>query len=381
MSIQINVRPSATRVQASATVQRQMAQHGGRYGTNATPVVASDLRFGNSNLRAIGANGELNADNKRDLMRQQAQLINACASGNVITEEEALSIQQEHRYMVQASFSDAHVHRVTGEALASALYMTGTRQGFSRRFTARVDVQQGSEIRFQVRGKNVTAVTATSPTKIVTQKTQDKWLRPFEFTITTRPFITMNELNVSPADLLEEKFVEAQEATMVSEDRLYYRMLQDTIGDANPLTTVTGNLTPYAVAQVANMVARYGMKPAHLLMATDLYQDIIGGSEFYTAMEPVARHQLLMTGEIGTMYGMAVTTDAYRHQEHKVLGKGEFYVISDKITHGAHADRGGIISSPIDISTEGYAGKGWVLTEAFAVAVANTRSVGAGKRL
>jgi hypothetical protein len=117
-----------------------------------------------------------------------------------------------------------------------------------------------------------------------------------------------------------------------------------------------------------------------MLLASDLYQDIIGNSEFYSAIDPVARHELLLTGELATMYGMTLTSDAYRHPEHRVLSQGEFFVISDSLNHGAYSDRGGVQSQPIDISTEGVPGRGWVIHEPLAMAIANSRSVSKGIR-
>jgi hypothetical protein len=77
-------------------------------------------------------------------------------------------------------------------------------------------------------------------------------------------------------------------------------------------------------------------------MASDLYNDIIGDTDFIQAIEPVARHELIMTGELAVLYGMAITSDAYRHPEHRVLSQGEFFAISDATTHGQYTDRGGI---------------------------------------
>jgi hypothetical protein len=90
---------------------------------------------------------------------------------------------------------------------------------------------------------------------------------------------------------------------------------------------------------------------------------------------------LLLTGELGVMYGQTITSDAFRHPEHKVLGRGEFYVISDALNHGAYSDRGGLMSVPTDISSERIPGKGFVIHESLAVAVANSRSVAKGIRI
>lgn len=355
-----------------------------RINSTKAPVVASEYRFDGSSDRAIGGNGEINAYDKKDLMNRQVKLMAAAGNGQVMTatsamEREALS--KTNRELVQAAFNDPTAHRVLGERIAESLQLTANRQGFARKYLAKIEVQQGSIVRFPLRTKNVTAVWSTSPTRIASQITRDKWYTPAELQVVSRPFVTQNEINQSAGDVLQEKFTEATEAVMVAEDRLWYNQVNQVVGIDNNLSIISGQLTPFTLMQVATNVTQWGLKAPHILMATDLYQDIIGNSDFFNAIDPVAKHELLLTGEIGTLYGMTITSDAYRHPEHKVLNRGEFFVIADALNHGAYSDRGGLQSQPIDISTEGIPGRGWVLHESLALSVANSRSVAKGVRL
>lgn len=349
-----------------------------------TPVVASDLRFVGSSELAIGRNGELNASNKKDLLNQQMRFLTAASSGQVVSSTEARSREDQskiNRELVQAAFNDHQAHRVLGERLADSLQITANRQGFMRKYLAKIDVAQGSVPRFSLRTKNVTAVWSTSPTKVGSQITRDRWYTPPELSIIARPFIPQNELNQSTGDVLNEKFIEATEAIMVAEDRLYMNQANQLVGIDNNRSIISGQLTPFTLMQVQTNVTRWGLKAPHMLMATDIWQDIIGNSEFYGAIDPVARHELLLTGELATMYGMTITSDAYRHPEHKVLGQGEFWVISESLNHGAYSDRGGLQSQPIDIGTEQLPGKGWVIHEEMAISIANSRSMAKGLRV
>lgn len=345
---------------------------------------ASEHRMRDSSERSVGYNGELNASSKRDLFNRQMQFLAAASSGEVMADavfanrEEAGRTSKE---LLAASFNDDRAHRVLGEKMAESLYITCNRQGFMRKYLTKITVEQGAIPRFPLRNKNVTAVWSTSPTKIESQITRDKWFTPPELSVVTRPFVTQNELNQSAGDVLQEKYVEATEAIMVAEDRLWYNQVNSLVGVDNNLSIISGQLTPYTFAQVMTNITRWGLKAPHVLMATDIYQDIIGNSEFYTAVDPVARHELLLTGELGVMYGCTITSDAYRHPEHKVLGQGEFYVISDALNHGAYSDRGGLQSQPTDITIERIPGRGWVLHEQLAVSVANSRSVAKGLRI
>lgn len=347
------------------------------------PVVATEFRFNGESNRAVGANGELNASSKRDLFNRSMAFITAASAGQVISAsqmQEREQIEREHRELLAAAFNDDRAHRVLGEKIADSLYMTANRQGFARKFLTKNTLEQGSIPRFPVRMKDVTAVWSTSPTKIDSKITRDKWLTPPELQIVARPFVPQTEIDQSSGDVLEEKFVEATEAIMVSEDRLLYNLVNEVVGIDNNQSIIAGQLTPYTLAQVMTNVERWGLKTPYVLMASDLRQDIIGNSEFYTAMDPIARHELLLTGEIGVLYGSTVVSDAYRHPAHKVLNQGEFFVFADALNLGAYSDRGGIQSEPTSIGIEKVPGRGWVLYESFALAIANSRAVAKGIR-
>lgn len=349
-----------------------------------TPTVASEYRFQSSNERAIGAGGEINASDKKDLLNKQMQFLAASANGTLVSDAQGYKLEAQaktNRELIKAAQNDREVHRVLGERMAESLYITANRQGFMRKYLTKISVDQGTIPRFPLRTKNVTAVWSTSPTRIETQITRDKWYTPPELSIVTRPFVTQNELNQSAGDVLQEKYVEATEAVMVAEDRLWYNQVNSLVGIDNNLSIISGQLTPYTLMQVVTNVTRWGLKAPHVLIASDIYQDIIGNSEFYSAIDPVARHELLLTGELAVMYGMTITSDAYRHPEHKVLNQGEFYVISEALNHGAYSDRGGINSAPIDIVNEKIPGKGWVIHEEIAISIANSRSVAKGQRI
>jgi len=348
------------------------------------PVVATELRFDGSSEHAVGLNGELNASSKKDLIAQQLKLVNAASKGEVVTAAQATERQalaKQHKELVAAAFADPQAHRVIGEKMAENLYVTSNRKGFSRRFLNRIELKQGDIPRFPIRLKNVQAFWYTSAVRMETNIVLDKWLMPPEFQIGTRVFIPQNEINQSNSDVLDEKYVEALEGIMVAEDRLWINAVRAMQGIDNNQTAIAGTLTPLGLMNVRQQVARWGLKVPYLLMASDLYVDIVGDSTFIQAIEPVARHELIMTGELAILYGMTIISEAYRHPEHKVLNQGEFVVVSDAQTHGAYSDRGGVDSQPIDTTVEHVLGRGWVLAESFSLAVANARSAAIGVRV
>lgn len=352
--------------------------------SSAEPTVAQDFRLEAGAERLVGGNGEINASSKLDLLRQSQRLMAAASEGKVVTADEARvreETKKTNRQLIQAAMRDPNTHRIVGEKLADSVYMTANRKGIMRRFLNKIDLKQGDIPRFPVRRKNVSAVMLTSPTRLETQIVTDRWLTPPELQLGTRLFVPQNEINQSNSDVLEEKFVEGLEAIMVTEDRLYYNMLQSIVGIDNERQVITGSLTPLALMSARQQVTRWGLSAMYCWMASDLFTDMVGDTSFVTAIDPVARHELVMTGQIATMFGMTLISEAYRHPEHKVLDEGEFVIVSDPEMHGAYSDRGGVDSQPIDTTTERVIGKGWLITESMSQAIANSRSAVMGLRV
>lgn len=347
------------------------------------PVLATELKVGGSNERFLGANGEINASSRKDLMTQIANYLDATQTQDIVTEKEAVQREQHKQALsslLTASFTSGQAHKELGEVLAEDLFYAGNREGFARRFLTRQELKQGEIPRVKMRLKNVTAVVATGPTKVETQITQDNHYMPSEIDIITRPYVTKREIDQSLSDVVDEKYVEALEGIMVAEDRLWKKMALATVGIDNPLTNVAGTFTPAALAGVANHVRGFQIPARFLLMANDLWTDMVSDNQWMNVVDPVSKYEILRTGQLGTVYGMDIISDAYRHPQHRVLDKGEFFVVGDPINHGTITDRGGVDSTPIDGTTEGVLGRGWLMSETISMVIANSRSVARGLR-
>lgn len=347
------------------------------------PVVASELRFGSNSERAVGANGELNASNKADLLKQIARLAEVASSQGVVTQEQA-SVQEKaaaHRQMVTAAFSSSQAHAELGEVLADELYQAANREGFMRRFLARQELAQGQIARVKLRMKNVVAVIAGSPSKVQTQLVRDNQYFPPEFYISANPFVEKREIDQSSGDVLEEKYIEALEAIMVGEDRTFYNLAQATINIANPATTIVGAMNPTNLATLRNQVTRWNIPASNWLIANDIWNDVIGDSGFQQLIDPVSKHELLLTGQLGTILGMTIYSDGYRHPQHRVLSQGDMMVIGDPVNTGSYTDRGGVESEPVTAGQAGVPGRGWFMSESLSAVIANARAVAVGRRV
>lgn len=340
-----------------------------------SPLVAhTEARLSGHQELAFGQNGELNASSVQDLILNIGKLMQLARTVDLRTESDATTLE-ESRQMVVAAFNSKEAHAELGATLSDDLYVAAKRNGFMRRLLSYKPIASGTRPEFRVRQQGVTAIAAGSPTRLQSQIVRDKLYTPPEFYITARLFIEQREIDQSTTDVVEEKYMEGLTGSMVTEDRVWYRLANASVGVENALTTVAGNVTPTVLAALRNNVIRWNIPASTWLIATDIWNDIIADSGFQQLIDPVSKNELLLTGQLGRILGMEIITDGFRHQQHKVLNQGEMFIVGDPINHGVYGDRGGINSTPIDVSHEGMPGRGWVLTESMAMAIANARSV------
>jgi len=345
------------------------------------PVLAAELKLNGST--AIGQNGELNAYSKKDLLQQIAGLMEAASTHGVLTEQAAAEkevLASKRRELVEAAFASPEAHAELGATLADELYIAGKREGFMRRIMARQDVQKGTFPNFQMRMKNVLALSASSVSQTQSQIVRDNIYTPPEFYITARPFIEQRLIEQSNTDILEQKYIEALEGIMVQEDRVWYRLATGTINVSNPFTNIAGQLNPTTLAAMRTLVNRWNIPASNCLIASDIWNDIIGEQSFSGVIDPVSKHELLLTGHLGTIFGLTMYTDGFRHPQHRVFNQGDITIVGDSVNHGIYTDRGGITSQPIDGTHEKMPGRGWFFSELMSMTIANARSVARGNR-
>lgn len=348
-----------------------------------TPVVASELRFADSSERAFDNNMELNANDKKGLLVQISKLINVANTKGIETAEDQMSRQEKvakRKEALIAAFASKEAHIEVGELMGEDLYLAANREGFARRFLQRQELSQGQLPQVRMRMKNVVAQIASSPSKIQTQIIRDEMFFPPEFYITARPFVEKKEIDQSTSDVLEEKYIESLEAVMIGEDRVFYKLAKATVGIDNPQTLAVGQLSPSTLTVMRNQVTRWNIPAAYWLIANDLWNDIISNSGFQAIIDPVSKFELLRTGLLGAVLGMQIYSDAYRHPQQKVLAQGEHFIIGAQENLGQYTDRGGVSSTPIDSTTEGIPGKGWMLEESLSMTIANSRAISFGVR-
>jgi hypothetical protein len=349
-----------------------------------TPTRVQLANWRGSKEKIVGNNGELNASSKADLLKRLVELAEMVNSGEVDVdspEPEKIN-QKEKEKIITAAYADRTGSSWTelGSSMAANVKETADREGFMRRLLVKGDLSQGNKPLVRVQVKNVTAIVAASESHHYPQMLRDKEIYPPEFTVKTNIRINEIELAQRPTDIMEEKFFESQEAIMVGEDRTWKRMVDQTVGLQNDLSYLAGGLTPSTLSFLQQQVNRWGLQASNALVTSEIIQDLQGNSSFGAWFDPVSKLELIQTGLVGTLLGMSVMTDSFRHPNLKVLEPGEIYVTSTPETHGTYTDRGPVQSQDVNSYNDGIPARGWFMYEILSMVIHNARSVAKGVR-
>ncbi len=355
---------------------------------NSRPAIpGTELKFPGSNERAIGRNGEFNANDRKELLRSVNMMVQAAISGEVnptadhrATSVEKAKIAAKELVTVTAAFQDRTSNRwqALGSEIAMSVSEVGDRAGFMRRFLQRVEVPMGQQPKARVRKKQVTAIMMTGPSQTRPQYVRDDYQYMTEFDITAHVWVAENELYLGTPDILDEKFIETQEAISVTEDR-YWKVLADEAAtiDYN-IQYLVGGLSLSALASMRRIMGENTMAPVNILMALSYWSDIM--ENFADKFDPVHQYELFSTGELGSIMGLSFLTDGFRHPNLKVLENDELYFVAAPEFHGAYSDRGPVQSTEIDGRQQGVLARGWFMSEHISMAILNPRSVIKAKR-
>jgi hypothetical protein len=344
-------------------------------------------RFG-SLSKFVGAGGEINATDRNDLLKAFAELSAGIASGAIFTDVSenkplaAREIAAENRRKLSEAYHDKETAAWAelGSGLAAELQARMEREGFMRNLLTRAEVQQGSDPRIRVRTPNVRAVVSRGVGQNYPQFVRDKYILCDEFTISSNPRVLNLDLQRGSADLLEDKFYEAQEQINVAEDRIVYSMMNESVGLHNDQTFFTGAFTPALLQAARYSVSRWRLPVANFLFSGDILNDFVAGDSFSAFYDPISKLDIIQTGTIGSMFGTNFITDGFREPNLRVLADGEGFMLSSPEYTGAYTDRGPVESNPVDEYPDGVPARGWFMFEHISCCIANSKAVAKIKR-
>lgn len=343
-----------------------------------------NLKFGKSNLPALDStSGEFNANDKTDLMQQISNLMVAVASGDVVQESTSSVDEMEaRRELVAEALADESGSKWAslGAGLAQQINEEADRQGFLRRIMVANTLRTGEVARIPMPSHESMAVVATASNNIGYQTIRQRVFTPAEFEVQANVRVENLDLEQVSGDLLEHAYNDGLQSIMVQEDRLWKDMADATVGTVNPLEYIVGELTTKNLGRLRQAVAAWNLPATTAIIANDFWSDIIGSNDFATFLDPITKYDLALNGQLGTMVGLNLITDAFRQPNQKVLEQGEIYIVASPENHGGYTTRGGIRSTPTSGANSGNSTRGWFMTNPFSAALTNMRSVAKGKR-
>lgn len=323
--------------------------------------------------------GDINAYDKKDLLRRVMALSSASSAGEI---KEQHDFGTKRAELVEAAMADktGETWRVVGEVLGDEILETMGRDGFLRKILMRKDLKKGEIGRIRLRKKDVLAFVATSDTGTVSSQVNQSYLMPDEFYIKAHILIEDRELEQSPGDLLDDKYIDGLEQMMVKEDQVLKGLLDIAAPAYNDVVGFT-TFTPAVFAQARTQIQSWGNPCATGLISIDLLNDVLADPEFSTYFDPVTKREIIMSGSLGSFYGVNLITDGFRYETLRVLNSGEFYFMSAPNVLGVQTVRKDVTTAPINLYLVGKPERGWFMQKIMGMAIGNARAIVKGVRV
>jgi hypothetical protein len=253
---------------------------------------------------------------------------------------------------------------VIGEVMSDEIWETLGREGFTNKILAIQNIGKGATGRVRVRRKDVVAWQVTSDVKVQENRIRQLWVYPPEFYIQCFILIEDKEIEQSSADLLDEKFQDGLEAVLVKEDKITKALLDRSISTFNDVVYYT-TFNPTVFTTIRTQVMRWGTPAQNMLLAWDVWDDIISDPDFVAWWDPVTKHELVLEGHLGRLLNVELHTDGLRYPTLQVLQPGNVYITGSPITVGTKVIRKELDSRAIDQYNVGRAARGWFSPKAW----------------
>lgn len=332
--------------------------------------------------------GEVNAYTKKDLIEAHRTILAHLRNGEnplrtSASQESIRHAAEENRAVLRQAFADASGEswQVLGQTIGNDIYETLGREGLARRIMLVKPLERGEVGRFRIRKKDVTGWMTTSAAMIAPSDIRGHWVYPEEFYLQFNIHIEDREIAQADTDILDEKYHDGLEQIMRGEDEVARRLWDATVGIANPLTFFN-TFTPTVFTTLKTLVRRWGINPVtSCVIAWDIWDDILASAEFSAWFDPVSKRELMLEGEVGSIMGVIIYTDAYRYATLRVLQEGEVYFFGPPMTVGGILERQALAVRATDQYNLGMAKRGWFGAQIESQTCPNARGIAKGQRV
>jgi len=334
----------------------------------------------------VASNGEINASNKVDLMKGIAQLMALASAGDIKSthEEKAVASMAEQK-QVLAEAVTAGVHSdafmALGETMAAQVNETLGREGFSRKLLQFRQLSNGDVLKVRLRKRDTLAFVTTSNPNVIASVARQQFAIPDMFNLSCNVNIEKIEMAQDTGDLLQDRYEDALEQMMCAEDRVFLKLAREASGSYNTPFGFS-DFTPTVCSSMRTAIQSNGGIPVtQMLISFDIWNDIIAQPEFTAWYSEIAKHELVLEGNLGTLMGMNIITDGYRIDTLKVLPERTVYMFGAPETLGVIGQWGDMSVDSVNKANDGQARVGWFISAIEAMCLGNARAIVRGQKL
>lgn len=333
----------------------------------------------------IGANSEFNATNKREVMQAIATLHSLFQKGDVeigYENRDSLEVRAAREQRLVEAWADktGQSWQALGEVIGDEIWQTLGREGFARKTLLLKPLGKGETGRLRVRKKDVVSFFVTANPNVIASQVRQSYVYPPEFYLIANILIEDKEIEQASGDILDDKYQDGLEQILVREDNTWLTLARDAAPTDNDLFFFN-TLTPTVFSEMRTQVARWGIPVTTAIIAFDLWNDIIADTEFSSWFDPVSKHEIVLEGSIGSLLGVQLITDAFRHETLQVLDEGECFFLGAPQTLGGITQRKELVSQAIDRYNQGIPSRGWFMESIEGMSIVNSRALTRGQRV
>lgn len=341
-----------------------------------------------SDMPLVASDGHFNAGNKREVMQAIATLHGLFQSGEVTAQYGGLDpnrikeVRAARQQRLEEAWADrsGQAWQALGEVIGDEIWITLGREGFARKTLLLKPLGKGETGRLRIRKKDVVAFFVTADPNVIASQVRQYYVYPPEFYLLANILIEDKEIEQAPGDLMDDKYQDGLEQMLVREDNVWLTLARAAAPTSNDLFFFN-TFTPTVFSEMRTQVARWGIPVTTSILAFDLWNDIIADSEFSSWFDPVSKHEIVLEGSLGSLLGIQLITDAFRHETLKVLDEGEVFFLGAPQTLGGITQRKDLMTQSIDRYSSGIPERGWFMEQIEGMALVNDRALTRGQRI
>ena len=263
-------------------------------------------------------------------------------------------------------------------AAAEVVTEVVTREGLLRRLLKHKPLGEDEVFRVEMPKQSIRGqiIATKASVEIQHQECHDAFYYPEIIPIVAKAQTNALRIKQASSSAVQELFDQVTIAGLTAEDRLLLRAIRQCAGlGTNKQRVIAGALTPRVMADTMHQIIDHPLPPGALLFAADLWTYILGESAFHSMFDAITQHELILTGQISGMFGFPIITDGFRHEELRVLEKGEMIALSSMEHLGVYADYGPFTPQHYNLNVIGQDGVGVFAQEFLGLCLPNSRAV------